>query len=110
VLSDFYDRKDFLQPLQIANRKHDVVALQVYDIRARELPAIGLIRVKDAETGYEQYIDTSSRRLRQAHTQYWLSRQQQLRETMNKSNVDLVSIATNEDYVKALLLLFKQRS
>ena len=110
VLSDFYDRQDFLQPLQIANRKHDVVALQVYDIRARELPAIGLIRVKDAETGYEQYIDTSSRRLRQAHTQYWLSRQQQLRETMNKSNVDLVSIATNEDYVKALLLLFKQRS
>jgi uncharacterized protein (DUF58 family) len=110
VLSDFYDRQDFLQPLQIANRKHDVVALQVYDQRARELPDVGLMRVVDAETGYEQYIDTSSKRLRQAHEKYWRQRQEMLRETMNKSNVDLVSIATNEDYVKALLLLFKQRS
>ena len=110
VLSDFYDRQDFLQPLQIANRKHDVVALQVYDQRARELPDVGLMRVVDAETGYEQYIDTSSRRLRQAHEKYWRQRQDVLRETMNKSNVDLVSIATNEDYVKALLMLFKQRS
>ena len=110
VLSDFYDRQDFLQPLQIANRKHDVVALQVYDLRARELPDVGLMRVVDAETGFEQYIDTSSRRLRQAHEKYWRQRQEQLRETMNKSNVDLVSIATNEDYVKALLMLFKQRS
>ena len=110
VLSDFYVRQDFLQPLQIANRKHDVVALQVYDLRARELPDVGLMRVVDAETGFEQYIDTSSRRLRQAHERYWKTCQQQLRETMNKSNVDLVSIATNEDYVKALLMLFKQRS
>ena len=110
VLSDFYDRQDFLQPLQIANRKHDVVALQVYDQRARELPDVGLMRVVDAETGYEQYIDTSSKRLRQAHEKYWRQRQEVLRETMNKSNVDLVSIATNEDYVKALLMLFKQRS
>ena len=110
VLSDFYDRQDFLQPLQIANRKHDVVALQVYDQRARELPDVGLMRVVDAETGYEQYIDTSSRRLHQAHEKYWHQRQEVLRETMNKSNVDLISIATNEDYVKALLMLFKQRS
>ena len=110
VLSDFYVRQDFLQPLQIANRKHDVVALQVYDLRARELPDVGLMRVVDAETGHEQYIDTSSRSLRQAHERYWQNRQQQLRDTMTKSNVDLVSIATNEDYVKALLMLFKQRS
>jgi len=110
MLSDFYDRQDFLQPLQIANRKHDVVALQVYDLRDRVLPKVGLIHVMDAETGHEQYIDTSSRSLRQAHERYWQSRQQRLTETMNKSNVDLVSIATNEDYVKALLLLFKQRS
>ena len=110
VLSDFYVRQDFLQPLQIANRKHDVVALQIYDLRARELPDVGLMRVVDAETGHEQYIDTSSRSLRQAHERYWHNRQQQLRDTMTRSNVDLVSIATNEDYVKALLMLFKQRS
>ena len=99
----------FLQPLQIANRKHDVVALQVYDLRARELPDVGLMRVVDAETGYEQYIDTSSKRLRQAHQKYWNNCQQQLRETMNKSNVDLVSIATNEDYVKYLQQMFARR-
>ena len=110
MISDFIDDKDFRQPLTIANRKHDVVALQVYDLRARELPDVGLMRVVDAETGFEQYIDTSSRRLRQAHERYWNNRQQQLREAMTKSNVDLVSIATNEDYVKALLMLFKRRS
>ncbi|MBP1541579.1 MAG: DUF58 domain-containing protein [Prevotella sp.] len=110
VLSDFYDDQDFLQALQIANRKHDLVALQVYDVRAKELPDVGLMRVVDAETGHEQYIDTSSRSLRQAHQRYWERQQQRLYEYMNKSNVDLVSIATNEDYVKALLMLFKQRS
>ena len=110
VLSDFYDTQDFLQPLQIANRKHDVVALQVYDIRAKELPNVGLIRVVDAETGYEQYIDTSSRQLRQAHERYWRNAQEKLKDMMSKSNVDLVSIATNDDYVKSLLMLFKRRS
>ena len=110
VLSDFYDTQDFLQPLQIANRKHDVVALQVYDIRAKELPNVGLIRVVDAETGYEQYIDTSSRQLRQVHERYWRNAQEKLKDTMSKSNVDLVSIATNDDYVKSLLMLFKRRS
>jgi uncharacterized protein (DUF58 family) len=110
VLSDFYDTQDFLQPLQIANRKHDVVALQVYDIRAKELPDVGLMRVVDAETGHEQYIDTSSRQLRQAHERYWRNTQEKLKDTMSKSNVDLVSIATNDDYVKSLLMLFKRRS
>ncbi len=95
VLSDFYVQQDFLQPLQIC---------------AKELPNVGLMRVVDAETGFEQYIDTSSRKLRQAHEHYWMNRQQQLRETMNKSNVDMISIATNEDFVKHLLMLFKQRS
>ena len=110
VLSDFFDRKDFLQPLTICNRKHDVVAIQVYDQRAKMLPDVGLMRVVDAETGHEQYIDTSSRRLRESHTQYFMRRQNVLTETFNKSNVDHVSIATNEDFVKALLMLFKQRS
>ena len=110
VLSDFYDTQDYLQPLQIANRKHDIVALQVYDIRAKVLPDVGLMRVVDAETGHEQYIDTSSRQLRQAHERYWRHAQEKLRDTMTKSNVDLVSIATNEDYVKSLLMLFKRRS
>ena len=110
ILSDFYVRNDFQQSLQIANRKHDVVAIQVYDQRARELPDVGLMKVVDAETGYEQYVDTSSKRLRDSYRKYWQGRQSQLQETFNKSNVDNVSIATNEDFVKALLMLFKQRS
>ena len=110
ILSDFYVRNDFQQSLQICNRKHDVVAIQVYDIRAKELPDVGLMKVVDAETGFEQYVDTGSRKLRQAYQRYWMSRQAELYETFNKSNVDHVSIATNEDFVKSLLLLFKQRS
>ena len=110
ILSDFYVRNDFQQSLQIASRKHDVVAIQVYDQRAKELPDVGLMKVVDAETGFEQYVDTSSKRLRDAYRKYWMNRQAQLLETFNKSQVDNVSIATNEDFVKALMLLFKQRS
>ena len=110
ILSDFYARNDFQQSLQIANRKHDVVAIQVYDQRARELPDVGLMKVVDAETGFEQYVDTSSKRLRESYRKYWQGRQSQLLETFNKSTVDNVSIATNEDFVKAMLMLFKQRS
>lgn len=109
ILSDFYVRKDFMQTLTIANRKHDIVAIQVYDKRACELPDVGLMKVVDAETGFEQYIDTSSRRLRDSYKQYWNNRQKQLKETFTRSNVDNVSIATDEDYVKSLLGLFKQR-
>ena len=110
ILSDFYVRNDFQQPIQIANRKHDVVAIQVYDQRAKELPDVGLMKVVDAETGFEQYVDTSSKRLRDSYRKYWMDRQGQLMETFNKSNVDNVSIATNEDFVKSLMMLFKQRS
>ena len=110
LLSDFYVREDFLQQLTIANRKHDVVAIQVYDKRARELPDVGLMKIVDAESGFEQYVDTSSRRLREAYRRYWLSRQTQLQETFAKCNVDNISIATDEDYVKLLLGLFKQRA
>ena len=110
ILSDFYVRNDFQQSLQICNRKHDVVAIQIYDQRAKELPDVGLMKVVDAETGFEQYVDTSSKRLRQAYHKYWMNRQAELMETFNKSNVDNVSIATNEDFVKSLLMLFKQRS
>lgn len=110
VLSDFYTRADFSTVLQIANRKHDVAAIQVYDKRAKELPDVGLIKVRDAETGHDIYIDTSSKKLRQAHTRYWMEREETLRQTFAKSNVDWVSVATDEDYVKQMMLLFASRS
>ena len=110
ILSDFFVRSNFMQSLQIANRKHDVVAIQVYDQRAKELPDVGLMKVVDAETGHEQYVDTGSKKLRESYRKYWMNRQSELSEIFNKSNVDNISIATNDDFVKALLLLFKQRS
>ena len=110
MLSDFYSPNDFTQALTICNRKHDVVAIQVYDQRAKTLPDVGLMKVRDAETGHEMYIDTSSKKLRRAHTASWMNRQQQLKDSFTKSNVDSVSIATNDDYVKQLLMLFRMRS
>lgn len=109
VLSDFYTREDFQRQVQYANQKHDLVAIQIYDPRAKSLPDIGLMKVCDAETGHEMFIDTSSKKLRQAHTQYWMQRERILRETFAKSSVDWVSIATNEDYVRMMMLLFAQR-
>lgn len=109
VLSDFYNRTSFLQPLQIASQKHDVVAIQVYDPLARRLPDVGLMRVSDAETGHEMIIDTSSRKLRTAHTRYWSEREEALKQTFAKSKVDWMSVATNEDYVKPMMMLFAQR-
>ena len=110
ILSDFIDGKDFSNALTIANRKHDVVAIQVYDHRVAELPDVGLMKVRDAETGHEQYIDTSSKALRRAHNEWWIERQKQLNDAFTKSRVDSVSIRTDEDYVKSLLNLFAKRS
>lgn len=110
ILSDFIDGKDFSNVLTIANRKHDVVAIQVYDRRVAELPDVGLMKVRDAETGHEQYIDTSSKALRRAHNEWWMERQKQLNDAFTKSRVDSVSIRTDEDYVKSLLNLFAKRS
>ena len=109
LMSDFFVRSDFENALTICNRKHDVVAIQVYDQRAKLLPDVGLMKVVDAETGHEMYVDTSSKKLRRAHTSYFLNRQAALKQTFNKSNVDHVSIATNEDYVKSLMQLFAMR-
>lgn len=110
VLSDFIDQRNFKNPMTIANRKHDLVAIQVYDRRVEELPAVGLMKIKDAETGHEQWIDTSSKAVRNAHHQWWVQRQAELNETFTKSNVDNVSVRTDQDYVKALMNLFAKRN
>ena len=110
MLSDFIDENNFRNALTIANRKHDIVAIQVYDRRMADLPDVGLMKVRDAETGHEQWIDTSSRALRNAHHEWWLYRQEVLNETFTKSNVDSVSIRTDQDYVKSLLNLFAKRN
>lgn len=109
MLSDFYQQKPFTKELQICNRKHDVVAIQVYDRRDAALPNIGQMRVRDAETGHEQYLDTSSKKVRNAYSEQWKKRQDRLHETFTHSGVDSVAISTNDDYVKYLMMLFKKR-
>ena len=110
MISDFIDENDFRNALTIANRKHDIVAIQVYDRRMAELPDVGLMKVRDAETGHEQWIDTSSRALRRAHNDWWIQRQGVLNETFTKSYVDSVSFRSDQDYVKSLLNLFAKRN
>lgn len=110
MLSDFYQQEPFMKELQICNKKHDIVAIQVYDRRDAELPDIGLMRVRDAETGHEEYLDTSSARVRNAYHTQWKERQQRLTDTLSRSGVDSISVSTADDYVKHLMMLFKQRS
>ena len=86
------------------------MAIQVYDCRVEELPAVGLMKIKDAETGHEQWIDTSSRAVRRAHRDWWVNKQTELNDTFTKSNVDNVSVRTDQDYVKALMNLFAKRN
>lgn len=110
ILSDFIDQGNFLDAMTIANRKHDMVAIQVYDRRVEELPSVGLMKIKDAETGHEQWIDTSSKKVRHAHREWWINKQAELNKVFTKSNVDNVSVRTDQDYVKALINLFAERN
>ena len=109
VISDFIDNGDFRNAMTIANRKHDVVAIQVYDRRLAELPKVGLIKVRDSESGEELFVDTSSSKVQAAQREWWREQKAKLEETLKRSRVDSVSISTDGDYVKSLMTLFAQR-
>lgn len=110
LISDFIDKGNFKDALTIANRKHDMVAIQVYDRREAELPAVGLMKIKDAETGVERWIDSSSKRVREAYDQWWQKRQREMLDSFKKSRVDSVTIRTEDDYVRELISLFEKRN
>ncbi|MBO7231017.1 MAG: DUF58 domain-containing protein [Bacteroidaceae bacterium] len=110
MISDFIDNGDYRNAMTIANRKHDLVAIQVYDRRLASMPKIGLVKFRDAETGEEMYIDTSSPKVQENQQKWWKAQVARLNEIFNKSRVDSVSISTDQDYVKALLNLFAKRS
>ncbi len=109
IISDFIDKHDYYQALSIANNKHDVAAVQVYDKRDSQLPDVGLMRVVDMETGADRWVNTSSNKVRQTFNKWWYERQQTMIERFNKCRVSHTSVATDEDYVKALMSLFKTR-
>lgn len=110
LLSDFIAPYNYKDALTIANRKHDIAAIQVYDRRLVELPRIGLMKVCDAESGEEMYIDTSSNAVQKAQRVWWQEHTATLSDILKKSRVDSVSVRTDWDYVKALLSLFAQRA
>lgn len=109
LISDFIDGHDFRKQLQIACNRHDIIAIQVYDKRDASLPDVGLMRVADLETGATRWVDTSSKRTRQAYGKWWYEQQQQLMETLSKCRVDHTSVATDEDFARSLMALFKNR-
>ena len=109
LISDFVDSNDFRNAMTIANRKHDVAAIKVYDRRLAELPDVGLVKMYDAETGNEVLVDTSSSKVRNAQKEWWRQQCERLDEMFKKSGVDSVSVRTDQDYVKALMNLFAQR-
>lgn len=110
VFSDYINRGDYEDALTIANKKHDIVAIQVYDTRETEMPKVGMVKIKDAESGIEKYVDTSSFKVRMAYKHWWEKRQAEMHNAFKRSRVDAVSIRTDEDYVKALIGLFNIRS
>ncbi len=110
VISDFIDSHDYSKALSLARNKHDVMAIQVYDKRDAQLPDVGLMRVTDLETGATRWIDTSSSKVRKIYGKWWYERQQKMSDVLKKSRVNFTGVATDEDYVKALMALFKNRT
>ena len=109
IMSDFFDNKDFSRQLQVANRRHDVIALQIYDQRMLELPNVGLIKVRDLETDKDIIIDTSSKKVRKAHHEWWIQHQIRFSQILASSKVDCTHLRTDEDFVQGLSALFQRR-
>lgn len=110
LISDFIDDSNYSDSLLIASKKHDLAALQIFDPREKELPDAGLIKMKDAETNEDMWVDTSSASTRRVYEQYVKERDELLAQNFAKSGVDYISIATTDDYVKSLMKLFKKRA
>lgn len=108
ILSDFIDESAYEQTLNIVSRKHQVMAMQVFDPKETELPNVGLLRVQDAESGEVTMVDSSSKRIRDMYRDYWQGLTRKMSEALTKYDISFVSSPTNEDYVPALQRLFNK--
>jgi uncharacterized protein (DUF58 family) len=108
LISDFMD-EGYERALKIANRKHDLVALRIYDPGEQELPAMGLVPFRDAETDELRWVNTSSHIVRRNYKARALEQQAYMKDLFRRSGVDHASIATTESYIKPLMNLFKRR-
>ncbi len=107
LISDFIGSGDMYQPLMIASNRHEVNAIQIYDRREAEMPNIGLVKFHDAETGNDIWVDTAIGSVREAYAQAWRNNQTEIQQLFTRTGVSQVSVRTDEDYVKALMHLFK---
>lgn len=110
LLSDFIDESDYYTSMSVANRKHEIAALQVFDERDTRLPDVGLVRMSDLETGREMWVDTSSSMVRKEYEKAWYRLKQRVASITARCGVDYISIRTDKDYVKALLEMFRRRA
>ncbi len=108
VVSDF-DDENFIKPLQVLNQKHDVIAIQILDKREKELPPVGLLKLQDAESLEEVWVDTTNRNFRQIYTDLIEQKRQNFVKETKSINLDLIQIDTSESYVNPLVSFFKMR-
>lgn len=108
ILSDFLD-SDFDNAINIAANKHDVSAIRVYDKRDTELPNLGLMKVFDKESGKNIWIDSNDAKVRDTYKQWWIQKNNYLKQVFAKSGVDEALIRTDSDYIKPLVTMFKKR-
>ncbi|MBP7808963.1 MAG: DUF58 domain-containing protein [Bacteroidia bacterium] len=109
LLSDFYAKENYTDALKIANKKHDLIALKINDKTELEIPKVGLIKLKDNETGKIVWADTSSKDFQKQFKVNVLKREQGMKDKFNKCGVDYCDIYTHEGYIKPLMNLFKRR-
>ena len=114
VLSDLIDADADANPryeeaIKVAANRHDISVVEVYDPLEREIPNVGLVNIKDSETGRTAWVDTGSRKVREAYGAWFASLRANEDKLLSKYNIDRVKVAVDEDYVKALMMLFSQR-
>ena len=109
LISDFMD-DGFERAVQIANHKHDLIAVRVTDLRETEVPNVGLVRMLDAETGKMMWVDTGNKNVRRSFERWARQQSQGLDLLFNRLGVDMVRVYTGKDYVKPLMNLFKKRA
>ncbi len=108
IISDFID-EGFEESIKISTRKHDLIALRIYDERETTMPNIGLACFKDAETNEIRWVDTSNQTIRNNYSNFWKQKEKEINETFLRYGVDNLKLKTNQDYVKPLMNLFKRR-
>jgi uncharacterized protein (DUF58 family) len=109
LISDFYDTHNYSDAMKVANRKHDLVALRINDKHEATLPDVGLVKLKDNETGKYMWLDTSNKAIRKQLQVNYLKFEAELKDVFNRSGVDYTTIFTDEGYIKPLMNLFKKR-